>query len=89
MPVPGPVDLARAVRDLADGAVALGRAATHAVDPVPRLEEAFGRVEMLLLRPVLTGAESAVGLVAVVIARAGGLGGTRRPGDWPGRQLGQ
>ena len=50
LPLPGPVDVAHAVRDMAAAATALARAASSAVALVPRLEDAVLRVEGLLLR---------------------------------------
>lgn len=50
LPLPGPFDLAHAVRDVAAAAIALGSAATGAIALVPRLELAVQRVEGLLDR---------------------------------------
>ena len=75
LPLPGPLDLAHAVRDMAAAATSLGRAATGAIALVPRLEDAALRVEGLLARAdaAVTALEQLTGDTDAMVMAAGPL----------------
>src|SRR5688572_25232196 len=71
MPIPGPLDLVDAVRDVAAAATTLRRAAGHAVGLVPRIERAVERAEELVDR-------AGVAVAALEQAATEGTGTMRR-----------